>query len=207
LEATQDDDGLGYISIKKDGLDIFNADDLLPEGFKFVTPRYFEQHPDDKVSGDYHNSSWTIENQRKLILLGEFEVPQDILGLLHELGHAHQDTGDDDIKVQKLNDDRNKSRPYGRSRHKNVEANKGIARHESQIERRAWSWAIKKFRDINNGTEADLKSIFPDRESLIEYVHDNLASYRRGYEWIIKGGHDEKFFKELQTYFDKWSYE
>ncbi len=219
LEAVTGQDGQGHIAIFKEGKNIFDFASLLPKDYKFVTPEYFKKHPEEETLGDYLGCTWGTRHGDKVIDLGEFESPQYVLMLLHEIGHARVDKPEEtkiheqleaDLMGEITSEAIKKPDIKVRDRIKSdyeVLINEDMAKTLSVAERRAWAEAIKMMKNIQKDTGADFRAIFPDFASVKKYVNWALGSYRRGYEWVIKEGHDPDFYKELQRYFDRWQYE
>lgn len=205
LEADQDDGGLGHIRILRGQAVLFDAADLLPEGFKLVTPKYFQQHPDEERLEDYVASSWVTSSERKLILLGEFRTPRDFLGLLHEIGHARLDS-DDDVEALIAIGLQLAEAEKGKDKDSEVILSEDQAKIVSRMERRAWAWSLGAFRKIQHETKIDFGPIFPSFSDFKGYVDSNLATYRRASEWIIQEGYDPDFHRELERLFDRWKY-
>lgn len=203
FRVRQDDSGKGIITLEKDGRIVFDFASLLPEQWRFVTPIYFKKHPDRK----WHNMyiPWTFNLEHKLIMLGDFKTPQDILGLLHEMGHAESTTMEDLESRHNCAKQAFSIRKQGKAPPVSLEEE--YARITSKIERLAWAWAVRIMKDIQAFAGVNLRSLFPKFANLKKYINDQLATYRRDYEHIITSGEDEDFYKKLQTYFDRWQYE
>lgn len=205
--AVQSNRGGGIIVIERSGKKIFDFADILPEGYKFVTPTYFKKHPNERHLLDYTDNDWRESSKRKLIFLGEFKSPQDILILLHEIGHATSSGAEEDAKIrERLEDD------YYESLSSKDAVSKVLVSEEkakiiSKSERQAWAWALKSIRKIQKETGVDFKSLFSSFSDIKQYIDSALATHRRSFEWIIKDSYDEDFYKELQTYFDRWQYD
>jgi len=90
LDVSQDENGIAYIGITRGEKSIFDASRLLPPDFKFVTPTYFIKSIKEYRLEDYHynTSGWAVSPDRKMVLVGEFRSPRDLLTLLHEIGHV-----------------------------------------------------------------------------------------------------------------------
>jgi len=224
LIATTDQNSIGHIGILNKGK-VFDFASLLPNGYRFVTPDYFKKHPEEETLMDYFGGTWATRNKGQVVLLGEFETPRDLLIFLHEIGHARGDTSEE-IKLHEKLDrdlwdetmkkeiDKDKD-TYYRSIDKGWERIKSemevlltedLAKTLSSAERRAWANAVRMLRQVQKETGVDMKAIFPNFESVKKYIDRCLGSYRRSYEWIIKGGYDPDFYKELGQLFDKWQY-
>lgn len=217
LMATTDQNGIGQVGITKAGK-VFDFVSLLPAGYKFVTPAYFKKHPDEETLFDYFGGTWANRHDGKVVLLGEFQSPKDILIFLHEIGHARGDKPEEtaaheklereisDISISKaIEEDKAKSERI--KTEYEILLDEDLAKVLSKVERRAWANAILMLRQIQKDTGVDMKAIFPDFTSVKNYVNNCLGSYRRSYEWVVKEGYDPDFYKELQQYFDRWQYE
>ncbi len=219
LEAVTGQDGQGHITIFKEGKNIFDFASLLPRDYKFVTPEYFKKHPKKETMMDYFCCTWATRHEGKVVFLGEMQSPQDVLMLLHEIGHARADRPEEDRIREELEHELHKEIMKNKTEKPDIKVrdriksayevliNEDMAKILSVAERRAWAEAIKMMKNIQKDTGADFRAIFPDFASVKKYVNWALGSYRRGYEWVIKEGHDPDFYKELQRYFDRWQYE
>lgn len=207
IEAFQDKQGLGRIRIKNREGAVFNASTLLPEGWKFVTPAYFKNFPEEESLLDYVGGGWETSHDRKLILLGKFASPQDFLLLLHEIGHAQSDTAED-IKAQEEAErelfDIRSSKGYKKEGDRSYEVllEEDVAKLVSKMERRAWAWAVLALRRIQKDTGINAKNFFPALQDLQEYIDNCLASHRQRFDWIVK--YDLDFPKELRKMFERW---
>ena len=204
LKARQSNRGQGFVEIERNGKIVFNAADLLPEGWKLITPTYFQKHPNEESLFDYLGNHWQTSSDRKLILLGESKSAQDLLlSLLHEMGHTMNDSEDELVAFDALEDE------LGRAKDLTYKTllREERAKDQSKVERRAWAWALTTLRNIARDNEVDMTPLFPSAQDVRNYVHNCLADYRRGYEDIIAKGLDEDFYKDLQQYFDRWQYD
>jgi len=215
LEGFQDEGGVAHLVIKEGDDIVLDFGEFLPEGFRFITPMYFEKNPEEEALTDYlMGDMWASDPERKIIKMGEFEFPQDILTLLHELGHANNDTIEELKEMQKIEDEAWELRKE-QEEHEEEEKDRAYeilleedhVKELSRIERRAWAWALTTVRRLHQERGIDLRGLFSDFEELQDYVNNALGSYRRSYEWIVFEGHDPDFYKELQQLFDKWQYD
>ena len=200
--ARQSNKGQGMITLEKDGAAVLDFSALLPEGWKFVTPTYFQKHPEEESLADYFDNDWAASPDRKMVLCGEFKTPQDILGLLHEIGHAVNDTSEENDAWENLEEEKRNTRDSAYT----VLLDEEIAKNRSKSEGGAWAWAIRAMRRTQAETGADFRGLFSSPAGVKEYVHYYLANHRRGYERIIREDLDPSFYKELQTLFDRWQY-
>ncbi len=213
LEASQDEKGLGHIVIKRGNEIIWDADSILPKGFKFVTPTYFKKMPPEQVENIDESliGNWAAELDRKYIMMGEFKKPQDFLGFLHEIGHARHDTPEGVAEFYKLKDElmnlESSLTPAPEYTSKKTSILKEMTKTGSKIERRAWADTLQMMRQVQNDTKADLRSLFPSFKDCKQYINGCLATYRREYEELSTYFIEPDFYKELQKYFDKWQYE
>jgi len=206
LEAFQSKRGGGSIVIKRGNEVVLDFSELLPEGFKFVTPTYFKKHPKDSSLFDYFDNSWGASMTRKMILLGELKKPQDLLTLFHEIGHSHDDSSEDVEELERIGSIEEELATTKDLEYK-VLLSEDLAKLKSKKERKAWAGALRILRKIQRESGVDLRSLFPTFDDLKKYMNEALATYRRSHEWIIKQGYDEGFYKELQRLFDRWQYE
>lgn len=204
--AVQSNRGGGIITIERNSKEIFDFANILPKNYKFVTPTYFKKHPKEEGLFDYVDTDWRETPKRKLILLGEFKSPQDVLTLLHEIGHAATPGTEEDMRTREQLEDDYYEALSNKDTVSKVLFSEEKAKIISRSERWAWAWALKNMRKIQEKTGADFKSLFPSFSDVRRYINDCLASHRRSFEWIIKDSYDKDFYKELQTYFDRWQY-
>lgn len=200
IEVSQSGRGGGKILITRDRETVFDIATLLPPGYRLVTPQYFKNHPKDASLFDYLDSSWAHCPERKMILLGEFRGPEDILSVLHEIGHAYDGDKESNKKIFEIDDELVVSKDLTYK----VLLTEELAKLKSKRERFAWAWALRALRKIQKETK--IEPLFATVEDLKRYVHECLASYRRNHEWVLREGHDEEFYKELQKLFDRWQY-
>ncbi|MEK7087190.1 MAG: hypothetical protein AAB958_00615, partial [Patescibacteria group bacterium] len=205
FNARQSNRGGGIITIERNGETIFDFKNILPEGYKFVTPTYFKKHPDERYLLDYVDTDWRESPKRKLIFLGEFKSPQDVLLILHEIGHAFTET-EEEFKIREQIEEGIHKASEDRDIILETLMSEEGAKMASKAERNAWAWSLRTMRKIQQEIKADLKSLFPKFSDLKRHINDYLATHRRSYEYIIAQGYDEDFYKELQKFFDRWQY-
>ena len=205
IEGHQDKKGIGHVRIRGEKKIIFNAEELLPSGWKFVTPAYFEKSPEEETLDDYLFDTWSTSYDRKLILLGQMDSPKEILTLLHEIGHSINDSLED-LKIMKQLLEEKKAVKNRKDLVYKTLLGEEEAKISSKVERRAWAYAIKMLKKIAREADIDLDLFFANFNDLKRFINDSLATYRRPYETIITKGYDKEFYKELQKYFDRWEY-
>ena len=66
LVARQSNTGQGIIEFRKDDEKIFDARDLLPAGWKFVTPTYLKKHPKEESLFYYLDNTWAASPERNV---------------------------------------------------------------------------------------------------------------------------------------------
>lgn len=203
LKAFQDEEGAGHVVIQRDGKTIFDFSSLLPPDFIMAAPKYFQTFP-EKEEFDDPIGRWSasLDLNRKLILLGEFISPKNILSLLHEIGHINADSPKEKKERQGLLLDVSADF-IDLSK---LSSEKKLIRLKSKMERRAWAWAISAMRKVQKETGIPLSEIFPAFSDLKKFINDQMGGYRRHHEWIIRGGFDENFYKEMEKLFDRWKY-
>lgn len=167
------DDSLSIV-LKEGKQIIFDFGSLLPKGWRFVTD-------------EYKWRKWSANVRFKHVHVGLFEGPQDILGLLHEIGHANIDS-DSQETLQLI-----KYRESGTSEEQ--------AKLESIRERRAWAFALFALRSLNRKQNLDLNQLFPTSEAARNYIDRDLRIYKEGYKHLF--GTNPTFEKELIFLFDK----
>ncbi len=168
FEATEDNGEAKFV-ISRDGKEIFNFGDLVPKEFKFATPQYwlnlnesdksapprFKEDPEGyrkEVQGEWQCG----EN---FISVGEVSSLQDILTLLHEVGHYYED-------FSTLGNDKKEG------------DKKEAAKLSSKSERAAWAYALNFARKISKDLNIDLFEGFSDREDLKKYIYTCLSTHR-----------------------------
>lgn len=201
FRITENDEGLLSIVVKDGDKIIIDFERLLADGYKFVAEPYvrrLEQETGKKIWSD-----WQVDQNYKLVELGHFDGVEDILGLLHEIGHMHLDQNSKEQKIIKRITEKYQaySKAHRFSWDEGLIAHKVIARQESVRERRAWAYAVEVMKNFKHLYGLDIKEVFPSFESLKIYINDALSSYREHYENLVSL--DPNFEDELRRLFDK----
>lgn len=186
------DDSLRITIGKKDRA-IFDMDELLPAGYRFVSIEYIEALDDPETSW----IPWFTDHKRKEIHVGEFEDAGDILGLLHEVGHAAIDADSEERRKWKelFAELGTEDKLYS------ILVQEEQAKLESVIERRAWAYSLLAMRFLSKNFGLDFKSIFTSYKSAVDYINSQLKTYRETYESLIE--EDPSFREELRALFDR----
>lgn len=201
LRAFQDEKGIAHVVLERNGKTIFNADDLVPRDYVLAAPLYVEQELEKqgKEVPLFGTGEWITDHTHKLINVGEFHQPQDIISLLHEIGHARIDDPKLLSKMREI-----QALWEGRPRNdKDYEVllYEEEAQLMSVLERNAWAYALNVLRNLRN-KGFDFHVIFPNFEDIKQEISQSLKSYREGYSgYILKS--DPSFYKDLQKLFDK----
>lgn len=187
LSATEDDQGIARIIIRKGEEVVLDFQDLLPtEFYKFTTPRQHSWAPRaDK--GEWSNESFTVH-------VGHMKDPKSIALLLHEIGHI-VDFQEREGKYKNKNT-RELWREYTGVTTKNLQNIRNeLAEEISTEERNAWANALKIARKIKQEKKVDLLEGFKDLDELRDGIYAGLLNYRMGIaedmtisdEGLIKG--------------------
>jgi hypothetical protein len=166
FEATENGGEAKFI-ISREGKEIFNFKNLLPSGFKFVTPEYwinlsefdenspanFRANPQEYKKDNQGN--WTCGPD--FISVGKVTSLRDVMAILHEMGHARKTGG---IGIHLTGDKKEEMEQM------------------SQEERIAWAEALKLAKIISNGLGVNLFEQFSDLEDLKKSIYTGLATHR-----------------------------
>lgn len=171
----------------------FDFEVLLPRGYKFVSMEYIDALDDPETTWN----PWFTDHKRKEIYVGEFEDAKDILGLLHEIGHAGLEANSEERRKWKefFAELGMEDKLYS------VLIQEEMAKLESVIERHAWAYALLAMRFLGKKFGLDSKSIFPNSSSAINYINSELKTYRETNESLIED--DPTFKDELIKLFDR----
>lgn len=205
FQALQDENGFGRLLVVKKEKIIFDFSKLVPSDVKFVTPTYFEKHPDDTAGNDWfrEHGGWGAHLLWKKIFCGELKDPRQILNILHEAGHINNNN-EEEFRVRKH---LVHSAASNAGELQNfIAVDKKLAKLTSIMERKAWAWALTAAKKISRETGVDFCHLFSNFQDIKNYIRDCLRPYRSSREWIIRGGFDENFYKEMEKLFDRWKY-
>jgi len=162
FEATEDVGEAKFV-ILRDGKEIFNFKELVPEGFKFLTPKYWpnpvESDGLEKRQGESIRGKWACGEDA--ISVGKFDSIRDVVALLHEIGHSKG-------KIPFM--ERQTAHIMGEKK-REIEL-------YSQEERSAWAEALKAARKVDRDLGVDLFEGFYDTEDLKEYIYTCLTTHR-----------------------------
>ncbi len=167
--AASENKGEANFGIIKDGKEVFNFKDLLPEGYKFTTPEHWinldESSADAPFDFKTDPTKFRQEVQGiwqcgdKFISVGKITSLQDIVALLHEVGHSREN-------------------PAELRQAQDIGDTKREAEISSQLERKAWAEALRDVRKIKEATGANVLEGFQDADDLDKYINTNMATHR-----------------------------
>lgn len=201
LHATEDSDGIAHIVIRRGDEIVIDFEKLLPPGYRFVCEKYVRAL--EKKEGKEIWYGWYTNFKHKTIELEPFEGIEDILGLLHEIGHARFDEGSPELAREKKIYSEIMTFAKDSPEYK-VLLYQEEAKQKSAIERRAWAYAAKTMRILEREYGVNLKEVFPSIDALKTYINHYLDSHREDYQWIAEI--DPKFLDTLGKLFDRWKY-
>jgi hypothetical protein len=142
---------------------------------------------------------WLTNHEEKLIMLDDFEGPQDILSLLHEIGHARNDTQEEIRERNQAREEYQKALIEGDKKKETLWIKK-IARLISPIERRNWAYAVRTLRKICRETDLEIKDFFPNSKEMQRFIKRNLRSFKGMFYQVAL---EASFIEELDDLFDK----
>lgn len=231
IMSAEEENGLAKIVLKKNNKIIFDFSELLAKNTEFITPSFFKRRNDlaDKEGTSYDDlswegyeaelaeiepASWEASPCGKYISIGDWRDPKELLTLLHEIGHTHQNPKEREEIREALKDI---NRASGGGFDKNfiksfIEKERDLMKEESERERNAWAYALRQFRRVQNKTGVDLKSLFPAVNDLESFIEPKLRSHRRIFQFAVGHGYGQEleiqkekqiFQEELLKYFDR----
>lgn len=205
LEAKEQPDGTVQIVIKSGENVFFDFIQLLPGGYKFVSYPYVA-HLEKETGEDVPWVGWLAVPKWKHIQIGDFESPKDILGLLHEVGHiTNYELEERGVKKERVEHERFRLKDeeveYAGDTELFTLHQEEIAKVISRTERDAWAYAARILRKLNRELKIDLKDLFPDQKSVKKVIDEDLATYRKNFEWLVEN--DPTFGDDLQKMFDR----
>lgn len=240
LTAKEDENGIANIVFEKDNEVIFDFADLLSKNTQFVTPSFLNKYIEksQKQEFSYNDTHWEHYDQDlanlvldkgewecsingKYILVGDWhDNAQNIASVLHEIGHSYQNirqlTKDlKEIEELIINLSEQPEKSINKNTIKsNVDKIKQVMIKNSESERKAWTYAIKKFHEIQKKTNINLKTLFPTTENMISFINSSLCKHRHHWERLgylfegqAKGPSEKSLYnlvrKEVLKYFDK----
>lgn len=199
IEAKKQEDKTVQITIENKDGEKFDFASLLPPDYVFASFDYVAELS-EKTGEEIVWVPWFCDHKHKLITIGEFgdfKDHRDILGVLHEIGHARKNTPEELKALQEAEEE---------FCHADNKTDRALwaaeeARILSKMERKALAYAIKTLRNILKKLGLSIKEFFDSPSEMLKYVKDDLKSYKENYEWIEE--EDEEFNEELGRLFDK----
>ncbi len=175
INSNEDENGIVKIILNlKNGV-VLDFSNLLPDGWKFVSPTFLIKSGKEKVAG-----VWSANLEQKTISVGEIKGTESVFALLHEIGHAL-----DKEKMKKANE---VYENYGESRSFNS--------FSSSAERVAWANAINLMRKLRD----DGINLFEfiGWEDFRSFMYKSLADHR-----IVASLDEIQSAKETQKFVEK----
>lgn len=172
LSATENDEGIAAIVIKKREEVVLNFQDLLPTQFyKFVTPRMhaWAKRAD---AGEWSNEPFTVH-------IGDMRDPKSIALLLHEIGHILDYEKREGKYKNKSTRELWESYTGPSTKHLKKERAE-LAEEISIEERNAWANALTITRRVKQEKGVNLLEPFRDLSELREVIYGGLLNYRMG---------------------------
>lgn len=176
FKAEEDEKGVAHIFIKNEEGVIVDFSNILPSGYKFVTPSFLKSHQEilsyhnKHTSGDILNG-WFMCPKDKLIVIGDLHMPEGIFALLHEIGHIYKE---EDLQKSSQKDDENEA--IGEKNIKEIYQRKIFS--NSEKERSAWFVAIQIARRIKEKENIDIFEVFKTKEELTEFIYGALLTHK-----------------------------
>lgn len=204
FEVLKAKDGELKINLGKDGGDRRDFSDFLPSGWKFVSKDYVDGLNKEKGT-DIPWFGWLADHDRKMIQIGKFGSPKDLLTVLHEVGHAQKNDPED---LKKYDPNMEAHLPAGIGSKEYIRSQKEQARILSRIEREAWAYGLVLLRKLRDEAGLRIDDIFSDFEEMKSFVDGNLAAYRKNFEKMFLAEFDREFYEkfkneELKKLFDR----
>jgi hypothetical protein len=203
------EDGNVSIVFEKDGAGIADLEEYLGDGYQMITPGKLRVVEEERVDQggqpfDYVQSKWVCYQppEEKLLVIGHWTEPQQLLMVLHEIAHSAQDMEMlEQYRTAKIKENSHawKEKWYLTEEYKkdNVEA----AKITSALERDAWARALKMLRELSDKTGVNLaKELFDTPKSLFEYIDEFLRSHKME---ALNYTFDEEAKKAIGCLFDK----
>lgn len=179
LEASQDEEGLARIILKRGDEVLVNFKDFA-EGGRLVTPKYMIRLTmNEQAEASYFGQPgrWRANPTEGFLQVGDMKDPRSVFTLLHELGHMHQKK--EFKKAKKV---------VGVIGSERLTPNnaKRFAELMSALERGGWAWALRAARKIREQHKVDLFELFRDGRAFREFVYGPLASHKIDAEMFLK---------------------
>ena len=178
------ENGDGEISIivetKKGNIDLKS---YLPEGYKFVSKRYYDQVANEK-GVEFRDFAFGCAKGWKFIIIRELTDARYIFAILHEMGHAliekdEIESFDYTIKTSSLKGPRVLNETL------------------SEEERKAWANALHLVRRLQSESGIDVLRPFGSLEEAQKFIYTRLASYRYTGELEFEKNNAKLWFKSL----------
>ena len=203
FEVVKKENGEFKVSILKDKKVIFDFSSLLPSEWKLVSRDYISEL-NKKTSQEIPWLEWWADHRRKLIQIGKFKIPQDLLGFFHEIGHVKNNHPKDLETLQKLEDSiHDETLPVAKDKER-VDFRKEQVRLTSKIERQAWAYSLMLLKKMDREFGLDTKSLFPKFAQLRSYINKDLAAYRQEFKQLVdEFKFEPTFYQELEKLFDR----
>ncbi len=187
IKSKKWNNGLIDIVVESKNGNGFNLNDFLPKGYKIVTKRYVEKLWQNKPG--YLNSleevgDFACIHEEKLILINKITNPKQILGILHEIGHAMDDS--EKFEIQNVF---HNVIMQSEIREKLPKLSNKIS---SESERNANANALKLYRTIKQKFNIDLLEAFDSFSEIQEFIYTFLAHYRYNAELEFQDSKEAK---------------
>ena len=219
LNASEDENGIASVVIKRDDKVIVNFQDIVPN-YKFITPTYLIKQDAPKRFQEIVGGNWNSFTSKFMINVGDMRDPRSIMLLMHEIGHCI-DYSNGKHNPNQTEDAR--ARYNGLFKTKYQAQRQKIAKEISNMERDAWVNALKIARDLKTEKNVNLFEGFANLNELQKLLYAGFMSYRMevgeemiasdeglvGQIWekikqkfVSKNSHEEQW-KYMEELFDK----
>mgnify|MGYP001578785033 CR=1 FL=1 len=129
--------------------------------------------------------SWASDHMRNVVHIGPWSVSRDVVGLLHETGHAWNEK--DQVGLFNAVYRYNASvMDYRTEDKEKADAEEGLKRAVLGNERNAWAWGLREARRVRRETGVDLLKDFKDVKELKEYIDYFLGGYEQAVDAVKK---------------------
>lgn len=170
-------DGVITMFVETKNTGVFNLNDFLPKGYIMVTKKYIEELWKNKPHylSSLGNSNFACIPEDKLILVNKITDPKHLLAILHEIGHAIDDSNKFEFKLVLENTLKQDELAEKFPKFSN--------KISSKQERSANANALKLYRKIKQKFGVNLLEPFSSFKEVQEFIYTFLAHYRYSAEF------------------------
>ncbi len=160
----------------------FVVNDELPDGWKIKQgTEKGTTYGKDGIGNEVHERSWTMEFGTKTFYFGEVLGTQDILSILHEVGHVKEIKETEYDEISKLGREAHSAR-LGGYEDDILKTNLAYAEAESAMEIKCWKYAEKEIEVVCQKLGVKMSDIFATREDLVNYINESLNTLSKRFQ-------------------------